>query len=120
MAAVRCATLEARLHPRVRAWQDAAGPAPWRCGPRPRGCACTPCASRGRPAAQVEDPSKYGVVVTDDAGKVDRFVEKPKARARNSAAPPCAQHRQPGSPVLAATHRWGVPRQPPELPALLL
>ena len=31
-------------------------------------------------SAQVEDPSKYGVVVTDDTGKVDRFVEKPKAR----------------------------------------
>lgn len=28
--------------------------------------------------AQVEDPSKYGVVVTDGAGKVERFVEKPK------------------------------------------
>ena len=31
-------------------------------------------------SAQVEDPSKYGVVVTDDTGKVDRFVEKPKVR----------------------------------------
>jgi ADP-glucose pyrophosphorylase len=30
---------------------------------------------------QVEDPSKYGVVVTDESGKVDRFVEKPKVRA---------------------------------------
>ena len=28
----------------------------------------------------MEDPSKYGVVVTDDTGKVDRFVEKPKVR----------------------------------------
>lgn len=28
--------------------------------------------------AQVEDPSKYGVVVMDDSGKVERFVEKPK------------------------------------------
>lgn len=27
---------------------------------------------------QVEDPSKYGVVVTDDRGQVERFVEKPK------------------------------------------
>ncbi len=27
---------------------------------------------------QVEDPSKYGVVVTDDSGRVERFVEKPK------------------------------------------
>lgn len=27
---------------------------------------------------QVEDPSKYGVVVTDESGKVERFVEKPK------------------------------------------
>ena len=29
----------------------------------------------------MEDPSKYGVVVTDDSGKVERFVEKPKVRA---------------------------------------
>ena len=29
-------------------------------------------------ARQVTDPSKYGVVVTDDTGKVERFVEKPK------------------------------------------
>lgn len=28
--------------------------------------------------AQVEDPSKYGVVVMDEQGKVERFVEKPK------------------------------------------
>ena len=28
--------------------------------------------------AQVEDPSKYGVVVMDDACHVERFVEKPK------------------------------------------
>jgi len=27
---------------------------------------------------KVEDPSKYGVVVMDEAGKVERFVEKPK------------------------------------------
>ena len=27
---------------------------------------------------QVEDPTKYGVVVTDGEGKVERFVEKPK------------------------------------------
>lgn len=27
---------------------------------------------------RVEDPSKYGVVVTDDRGLVERFVEKPK------------------------------------------
>lgn len=27
---------------------------------------------------QVDDPSKYGVVVMDDSGLVDRFVEKPK------------------------------------------
>ncbi len=26
----------------------------------------------------MEDPSKYGVVVMDDEGQVDRFVEKPK------------------------------------------
>lgn len=36
------------------------------------------CAS----AAQVEDPSKYGVVVTDDSGQVERFVEKPKVRVQ--------------------------------------
>lgn len=30
---------------------------------------------------QVEDPSKYGVVVMDDSGKVERFVEKPKVGA---------------------------------------
>lgn len=29
----------------------------------------------------MEDPSKYGVVVTDDSGKVERFVEKPKVIA---------------------------------------
>ena len=28
---------------------------------------------------QVEDPSKYGVVVMDESNLVDRFVEKPKA-----------------------------------------
>ena len=27
---------------------------------------------------QVEEPSKYGVVVTDESSKVERFVEKPK------------------------------------------
>lgn len=27
---------------------------------------------------QVEDPSKYGVVVMDDSSHVERFVEKPK------------------------------------------
>eukprot|EP00890_Picochlorum_soloecismus_P001752 jgi/Picsp_1/2578/NSC_00809-R1_gdp-mannose pyrophosphorylase len=27
---------------------------------------------------KVQDPSKYGVVVTDDDGRIDRFVEKPK------------------------------------------
>lgn len=30
------------------------------------------------PPVQVEDPSKYGVVVMDDSGMVERFVEKPK------------------------------------------
>ena len=28
--------------------------------------------------SQVEDPSKYGVVVMDGQGVVERFVEKPK------------------------------------------
>jgi NDP-sugar pyrophosphorylase family protein len=27
---------------------------------------------------QVDDPSKYGVVVIDEYGQVQRFVEKPK------------------------------------------
>ena len=27
---------------------------------------------------QVEDPSKYGVVVMDEASHIERFVEKPK------------------------------------------
>lgn len=27
---------------------------------------------------QVDDPSKYGVVVMDEYGQVQRFVEKPK------------------------------------------
>lgn len=27
---------------------------------------------------RVEDPSKYGVIITDEEGRVDRFVEKPK------------------------------------------
>lgn len=29
-------------------------------------------------AVQVDDPSKYGVVVIDEYGQVQRFVEKPK------------------------------------------
>lgn len=29
-------------------------------------------------AVQVEDPSKYGVVVHDSDGQIERFVEKPK------------------------------------------
>lgn len=33
------------------------------------------------PCPQVDDPSKYGVVVMDGDGKVDRFVEKPKVGA---------------------------------------
>ena len=31
---------------------------------------------------QVEDPSKYGVVVTDEDHRVERFVEKPKVDCR--------------------------------------
>ena len=27
---------------------------------------------------QIEDPSKYGVVIIDEYGQVQRFVEKPK------------------------------------------
>lgn len=40
----------------------------------------TPCwsPSLAKPA-QVEDPSKYGVVVMDGEGKVERFVEKPRS-----------------------------------------
>lgn len=33
---------------------------------------------------QVEDPSKYGVVVMDESCKVERFVEKPKVRCLTS------------------------------------
>lgn len=29
-------------------------------------------------ATPVEDPSKFGVIIYDDAGKIERFVEKPK------------------------------------------
>ena len=29
---------------------------------------------------KVDDPSKYGVVVIDEYGQVQRFVEKPKVR----------------------------------------
>ena len=35
---------------------------------------------------QVEDPSKYGVVVMDGQGVVERFVEKPKVH-RPAASP---------------------------------
>ena len=27
---------------------------------------------------KVEDPSRFGVVISDDKGQIDRFVEKPK------------------------------------------
>jgi mannose-1-phosphate guanylyltransferase len=30
---------------------------------------------------QVEDPSKYGVVVMDESCRVERFVEKPKVNS---------------------------------------
>lgn len=30
---------------------------------------------------KVDDPSKYGVVVMDEYGQIQRFVEKPKVRA---------------------------------------
>lgn len=32
---------------------------------------------------KVTDPSKYGVVVTDDTGRIERFVEKPQVCASN-------------------------------------
>ena len=47
----------------------------------------------------MEDPSKYGVVVMDDSGKIENFVEKPKVcrggagrggAGRGGAAPPSA------------------------------
>ncbi len=39
---------------------------------------------------KVDDPSKYGVVIFDDNGKVDRFVEKPQVSlyAPGCHAPP--------------------------------
>jgi mannose-1-phosphate guanylyltransferase len=36
---------------------------------------------------KVDDPSKYGVVVTDAEGKVERFVEKPQVRADGHLGP---------------------------------
>jgi len=33
---------------------------------------------RAAPRLQIEDPSKYGVVIIDEYGQVQRFVEKPK------------------------------------------
>jgi mannose-1-phosphate guanylyltransferase len=27
---------------------------------------------------KVEDPTKYGVIISDSTGKIERFVEKPK------------------------------------------
>ena len=44
---------------------------------------------------QVEDPSKYGVVVTDESGKVERFVEKPKVRAPDQAPCQAPERAQP-------------------------
>ena len=32
---------------------------------------------------RVEEPSKYGVVVSDEQGKIERFVEKPKVYVGN-------------------------------------
>jgi len=32
---------------------------------------------------KVEEPSKYGVVIYDDAGKIQRFVEKPQEFVSN-------------------------------------
>jgi len=32
---------------------------------------------------KVDDPSKYGVIVSDETGKIDRFVEKPKTYVGN-------------------------------------
>jgi hypothetical protein len=43
---------------------------------------------------QVDDPSKYGVVVIDEYGQVQRFVEKPKVRSAHEPVPvlPTALH----------------------------
>jgi len=38
-------------------------------------------------SVQVEDPSKYGVVVTDEDHRVERFVEKPKVRIVATSLP---------------------------------
>lgn len=62
------------------------------------------------PACQVEDPSKYGVVIMDDTGKIDSFVEKPKVGGRAQEG-----HRQQkrqasgcsrGSAVLLLSAPW--------------
>lgn len=39
---------------------------------------CTASVAEQPGCAQVEDPTKYGVVVTKEDGRVERFVEKPK------------------------------------------
>lgn len=41
---------------------------------------CFSCRS-ALPCAQVDDPSKYGVIILDEYGRVQQFVEKPKVRA---------------------------------------
>ena len=47
-------------------------------GSRSPHLAKTPKGCRPPPLPQVEDPTKYGVVVMDEYGLVQRFVEKPK------------------------------------------
>ena len=45
---------------------------------------------------QVEDPSKYGVVVMDESCKVERFVEKPKVHMLHDCISPTHYHRHHG------------------------
>ena len=47
---------------------------------------------------QVEDPSKYGVVVMDESCRVERFVEKPKVRMLRHQVTHCTHMVYP-SPV---------------------
>lgn len=51
---------------------------------------------------QVDDPSKYGVVVIDEYGQVQRFVEKPKVRRHVLLS--AASRREPSSSTRYSMH----------------